>query len=73
MTDLHYIVRKRVKKNLKEKKKRMKEAGEDTGPTRQQLKHNKMANSACKVQVAVDCSFDDYMSEKVDFFQPLKR
>ncbi|KAG8231087.1 hypothetical protein J437_LFUL011055 [Ladona fulva] len=34
------------------------------GPSRKQLKHNKMSTSNCKVHVAIDLSFNDLMNDK---------
>lgn len=52
---------------LKRKQKRREkiERGEDTGPSKKTLKKNTMENSSCDIRVAIDCSFDDLMAEKV--------
>ncbi|KAI0217164.1 tRNA (guanine(9)-N1)-methyltransferase [Lamellibrachia satsuma] len=36
----------------------------DLGPSRKSLKRNTMGHSACRIRVAVDCSFDDLMTER---------
>ncbi|CAE1178576.1 TRMT10 [Acanthosepion pharaonis] len=49
------------------KKKRYADArsqGISLGPSRKALKLNSMKNSKCQIRVAVDCSFDNLMSEK---------
>ena len=43
----------------------MKERGEDIGPSRTTLKKNRMVDSACRLRIVIDCSFDDFMTEKV--------
>ena len=60
-----YIFRKEEKKKKKERIAARKERGEDLGPDRKKLKTNTMQNSSCKLQIAVDLSLDEYMSEKV--------
>lgn len=49
----------------KQKRREKRESGEDTGPSKKKLKSNTMKNSLCKIRVAVDCSFDDLMADKV--------
>lgn len=53
----------------KEKRKKrlaeMREKGDDIGPSRKTLKRNSMKHSACQQKVVIDCSFDDYMTDKV--------
>ncbi|KAL4240542.1 tRNA methyltransferase 10 [Mactra antiquata] len=56
--------RKAEKERYKARKKACRERGEELGPTRKQLKHNKMSKSNCNLKVAIDCDFDDYMAEK---------
>ena len=41
------------------------ESGLALPPSRKRLKKNKMVDSSCKQKVAIDCSFDDLMAEKV--------
>ncbi|XP_053393225.1 tRNA methyltransferase 10 homolog A-like isoform X2 [Mercenaria mercenaria] len=57
--------RKAEKERHKARKRACRERGEEVGPTRKQLRHNKMSKSNCKIKVVVDCDFDDYMAEKV--------
>ena len=47
----------------KEKRRKIQEEG-GVVESRKSLKHNTMANSKCRQRIAVDCSFDDLMSEK---------
>lgn len=65
----------RIRANRKERRKAEKEkrkkrraeavaAGIDLGPSRKRLKESTMASSSCKIRVAVDLSFDIFMSEK---------
>ncbi|XP_060593069.1 tRNA methyltransferase 10 homolog A-like [Ruditapes philippinarum] len=56
--------RKAEKQRQKARKQACRERGEDVGPTRKKLRHNKMSKSNCRVKVVVDCDFDDYMAEK---------
>ena len=35
--------------------------------SRKKLKKNSMENSSCRISVAIDCSFDNEMSERVIF------
>jgi len=49
----------------KQKRREKIERGEDTGPTKKMLKKNTMHGSSCDIRVAIDCSFDDLMAEKV--------
>ena len=53
----------------KEKRKKrfaeMRERGEDIGPSRKSLKKNRMVDSACRLRVVIDCSFDKFMTQKV--------
>lgn len=56
------------KKEKEKRKRKIAEArarGESLGPTRKSLKDNSMKNSACKIRVVIDCSFDQYMNDKV--------
>lgn len=65
---LNFVVpfcRKAEKERYKARKRACRERGEDLGPSRKQLRHNKMSKSTCKMKVAIDCDFDDYMAEKV--------
>ena len=57
----------RKNERLKRKAKRAEKVlnNEDLGPSKKKLKSNTMANSACKIRVAVDCSFDDLMTDRV--------
>lgn len=57
---------KRAKEKLKEKQKRANARlnNIDLGPSKKELKRNKMSTSTCKVRVAVDMSFDDLMIDK---------
>ncbi|ESO12470.1 hypothetical protein HELRODRAFT_62052 [Helobdella robusta] len=57
---------KRLEERQKKKLKRAKKIAnnEVLGPSKKQLKLNSMQNSQCKIRVVIDCSFDDYMSEK---------
>lgn len=57
---------KRAKERLKLKEKRVhaKIHNIDLGPSRKQLKRDKMANSPCKISVCIDLSFDDLMIDK---------
>lgn len=57
--------RKAEKERYKARKKACRERGVEMGPTRKQLRHNKMSKSKCKVRVVIDCDFDDYMADKV--------
>ena len=59
----HY--RKKEKERAKARKRELREKGEELAPTRKQLRHNTMKKSDCKIQVAIDCAFDEFMSEKV--------
>lgn len=59
-----HLKRKQQKVKLKERRRKMRDLGEDMGPSRKQLKHNKMKDSTCQVQVVVDCSFEHLMSDK---------
>ncbi|XP_064594689.1 tRNA methyltransferase 10 homolog A-like [Liolophura sinensis] len=55
------------KKEKEKRKRKIAEArarGESLGPTRKSLKENSMKNSACKIRVVIDCSFDKYMNDK---------
>lgn len=56
--------RKAEKERYKARKRECRERGEELGPTRKQLRHNKMSKSNCKIQVVIDCDFDDYMADK---------
>ena len=58
------LFRKKEKERSKARKRELREKGE-LGPTRKQLRYNTMKKSDCKVQVAIDCGFDEFMSEKV--------
>jgi hypothetical protein len=60
-----FICRADERNRKKEKRKLAREQGKPVGPSRKSLKHNKMADSSCKLRVVVDCSFDDLMNEKV--------
>lgn len=60
-----YISRKREKEKKKEKRIQKKASGEDLGPSRKKLKSQTMEASSCKIRVAIDCSFDHLMSDKV--------
>ena len=62
---VNVTIRKEEKLRKKEKRKLAIERGEDLGPTRKALKMRKMKDSLCKVNVVIDCSFDDYMQERV--------
>ncbi len=55
----------RERENRKRRRQELREQGEDPGPSKKQLKKNTMANSACKIRVAIDCGFDHMMAEKV--------
>ncbi|XP_017773120.1 PREDICTED: tRNA methyltransferase 10 homolog A [Nicrophorus vespilloides] len=57
---------KRVKERLKMKNKKVeaKKNNIDLGPSRKQLKKATMANSSCKIGIAIDLSFDDLMIPK---------
>lgn len=55
------------KKERAKRKKRYADArlqGISLGPSRKALKLNAMKNSECRIRVVVDCSFDEFMSEK---------
>ena len=60
-----FTCRQHERQKKKERLRKARERGDVIGPGRKRLKHNTMALSSCKVQVVVDCSFDDLMSEKV--------
>ena len=62
-----YFHRAYERQKKKEKRQAMKESGEPLPPGRKRLKRNSMKNSSCHVKVAIDCSFDDLMNEKVGF------
>ena len=57
--------RAKERQKKKERLKKLREQGVELGPSRKRLKKNSMANSSCKIQVAVDCSFDHLMNDKV--------
>jgi tRNA (guanine9-N1)-methyltransferase len=57
--------RAKERQKKKERLQSLKEQGVELGPSRKRLKKNSMADSLCKTQVAVDCSFDHLMSDKV--------
>ncbi|KAK7112441.1 tRNA methyltransferase 10 homolog A-like [Littorina saxatilis] len=61
-------IKSQIRHAEREKKKRrfaeMKKRGEDIGPSRKSLKKNRMVDSACRLRVVIDCSFDDFMTEK---------
>ncbi|XP_041363406.1 tRNA methyltransferase 10 homolog A-like [Gigantopelta aegis] len=63
---LQIKAQKRKDEKLKKKKKfaEAREKGELSGPTRKSLKKNCMQHSSCKIKVALDCSFDSYMTPK---------
>ncbi|XP_060065365.1 tRNA methyltransferase 10 homolog A-like [Ylistrum balloti] len=63
---LEYKPIKRAKDKEKKKQRRRdaKERGEEPAPSRKKLKLNTMAKSDCRVSVAIDCSFDNYMLER---------
>jgi tRNA (guanine9-N1)-methyltransferase len=52
------------KEKRKEKYRERIESGVDSGPTRKMLKKNTMKESSCHINVAIDLSFDDLMSDK---------
>ena len=57
-------------KDRQKKKQHRQQAREqniDLGPSRKSLKRNTMEHSACRIRVAVDCSFDDLMTERVSY------
>lgn len=56
----------REKQRLKKQEAREKGVPYRTGPSRKSLKHVKMANSSCRVTVAIDLSFDHLMIDKVN-------
>lgn len=62
------IVRKLKRAKEKEKQKIKKQIALSNniklGPSRKELKHNKMSTSNCKVHVVVDLSFNDLMNDK---------
>lgn len=58
-----YRAKEREKKKIKLQKR--KELGEDLGPSRKLLRKNCMKNSQCKLRVVFDCSFDEFMTERV--------
>ena len=54
------------KEKKKQKRREQIERGEPrTKPSKKEMKKNKMSDSQCKVRVAIDSSFDDFMSERV--------
>ncbi|KAL5018130.1 hypothetical protein ScPMuIL_003852 [Solemya velum] len=56
--------RKKEKERRKERRRVAVESGEDLGPSRKSLKLNKMEKSNCRIRIAIDCSFDDYMTDR---------
>jgi len=63
VTSFYYRAREREK--LKAKRLEAKLNNIDLGPSRKLLKNKRMENSKCKIHVAIDMSFDDYMVDKV--------
>ena len=61
------LIRNFEKEKRKQKRREKLERGEELGPSKKRLKLNTMKNSKCLIKVAVDCSFDDLMAEKVLF------
>ncbi|KAF5281469.1 hypothetical protein FQR65_LT14677 [Abscondita terminalis] len=57
---------KRAKEKLRTKKKKItaKLMNIEIGPSRKQLKNSKMVNSACKIGIVIDLSFDELMINK---------
>ena len=53
------------RQKLKERRKLQIQQGIDLPPSRKRLKKNKMADSSNKQKVAIDCAFDELMSDKV--------
>lgn len=67
---------KRAREKLKTKNKKIeaKLNNIDLGPSRKQLKNSKMKDSACKVGIIIDLSFDHLMIDKVrNFLKDLPR
>lgn len=60
--------RAKEREKRKARVKALKEQGVELGPSRKKLKKNSMENSSCHLEVAIDCSFDDLMSDRVMFF-----
>ncbi len=56
--------RKKEREKKKQRKREARERGEVLGPSKKAMKRNTMETSSCQVRVAIDCSFDDLMSEK---------
>ena len=56
-------------KEREKKKERTREriARGDLRPSKKAMKKNSMEKSNCKVRVALDSSFDDYMTERVSY------
>ena len=52
----------------KDRRRKLVEQGLPLPPGRKRLKKNKMSESSCKQKVAIDCSFDDLMADKVYAF-----
>ena len=65
------MCRKLQKEKRKEQHRQRVEFGVDLGLTRKAMKRNTMANSRCRIAVAVDLSFDDLMSDKVSLLSPI--
>jgi len=55
--------RQQEREKKKQRKRQLAEAG-IVSTSRKKLKCNKMCDSKCKVNVVIDCSFDEYMGEK---------
>jgi tRNA (guanine9-N1)-methyltransferase len=64
--------RAREKEKLKQKKIQAKLENKSLGPSRKMLKNSTMANSSCKLRVALDFSYDNLMSD-VDIGKCLKQ
>jgi len=54
-----------MKEKRKRKRQEQRESGVELGPSKKLLKKNTMKNSTCKVQVVIDCSFDELMVDAV--------
>ena len=64
---IYHFVRKIEREKKKARKRELREAGV-VSVSRKKLRGNTMANSQCKQRVAIDCSFDHLMTNRVSFF-----